>query len=667
MTLPAALAGSLLFLAVIVPLVALYFLRLRRTQRVVSSSMPWRQQIEDLRANTFFQRLRASHLLLLQALLLLLLAIAVMQPMMRGWAFQPQRMVLLMDCSASMSTLDGEGGISRLAQAKRAAIARVEAMQGGGLFANSVPEVMVISFAQTAQVCAPFTSRSALLRSAIESIDITDERTLLQPALELSRAHKLTSADESTAVPLNTPLVIELFSDGKIADIAKVSLRTDESMVWTRIGEVDTANAGIAAAGCERANEDAAQVLAFAAIRNFGKAPASRMVTVRSAQNLLAASAAPLQLPSLTLRGVDQIPGERRIVFPEFSIAGRALMQFESSPHDAFRGDDQAFVALRATQSLRLAVVGSDPSLDSLLDALSPGSLQHFDRDTVEQLQTHDPLWADAFDAVVSVGKPPTRMTHGRWLHFGEIPQLPGLNPFGEAGRDFAQSVRGEYPALRQCNLNELIALRANRLAIQSNWQAVVEGAKSPLVIAGSTGAGFALLVTFVPGDSNWPFHRSFVNFTAQALDLLASMSDVASDESLEPGAMIRLRVPEIANNLTITPPGETAQPMQRRDGEASWGPARRAGAYRINWRDAKDQAAERWVAVNLMDEGECDIAAATQLPLSGESLQPSARDAAALDLWPWITVLAILLLLAEWWLYHHFIIAASPDETDST
>ncbi|NBX24637.1 MAG: VWA domain-containing protein [Planctomycetes bacterium] len=649
MSLLSPLAGLVLLASVVVPLVSLYVLRLHRERRTVSSTLAWERRTEDLRANVPFQRLRPSLLLLLQLLLLALLALAVAQPVLRGLGTAAGRTILMIDASASMATRDEVSGQTRLERARALAVERARALQGGGLLALSAPEIMVIAFAQSPQVVVPFTTSLARIEQGIEAVSQTDERTCLAPALELARAHQAGRRGEDEGAASASPAVIELFSDGAIGDAAEATPRGRESVVWSRVGRADTANTGLSAAGCERAGEDADGLDTFAALRNFGATPAGLRLELRAGSRVVAVTPQPVQVPGAS---ATQGAGERRVVFADLDVGSERLLRWTVSPGDALAADDVAHAVVRQARPLRLALVGQDDSLRSLLEALSPASLVTLDVAGGVEAMRKDPGWADGFDAVVWVGDPPAAVDRGRWLLFGRPPAMPGLHPFGEPGRDFARAWRTEHPTLRQCNLNELVVQRVHRLAAESGWTTLIEGGRSPLALAGRTGAGFAIVCPFEPGDSNWPFQRSFVNFTAQSLELLAGLGEVAGETSIEPGEMIRVRLPDRATQPMVQPPLGAAEPMVFREGEAAWGPARRAGAYRISWTDARGQSAERWVAVNLLDEAECRVAAPERLSLGGQRIE-AGGGSTTLEIWPFALALAVALLLLEWWVYH--------------
>src|SRR6516164_4963190 len=114
--------------AVAVPaLLILYFLKLRRREMPVSSTILWRKAIQDLQVNAPFQRLRRNLLLLLQLLLLLLLCLALSRPVANYTQGAAKLSVILLDRSASMSAEEDFDGHkrTRLEEAKRQARALV--------------------------------------------------------------------------------------------------------------------------------------------------------------------------------------------------------------------------------------------------------------------------------------------------------------------------------------------------------------------------------------------------------------------------------------------------------------------------------------------------------------------------------------------------------------
>ena len=71
---------SLAWLGLLAPLVLLYVLKRRRTERTVGSTLLWEAALRDLRAERPWQRLKPHLSLLLQALVLIVGAIALARP-----------------------------------------------------------------------------------------------------------------------------------------------------------------------------------------------------------------------------------------------------------------------------------------------------------------------------------------------------------------------------------------------------------------------------------------------------------------------------------------------------------------------------------------------------------------------------------------------------------
>src|SRR5437016_6143120 len=166
--LPAILAA-----AIAVPaLLLLYFLKLRRREAAVSSTLLWKKAIQDLQVNAPFQRLRRNLLLFLQLALLLLLALAFARPVVNYTPGAGKLTVILLDRSASMSTKD-DGNQTRLDVAKAKAKEIVASMDRNSSAA-------VIAFDDSAETVQGFTTDGGLLRRQIDSISPTDRRSRLK-------------------------------------------------------------------------------------------------------------------------------------------------------------------------------------------------------------------------------------------------------------------------------------------------------------------------------------------------------------------------------------------------------------------------------------------------------------------------------------------------------
>ena len=147
-----SLTSALVAAGITVPiLVGMYFLKLRRRQMVVSSTLLWKRAVQDLQVNAPFQKIRRNLLLLLQLLVLLGLLLALARPTTKGSFQAGERIVIVIDQSASMNATDVSP--TRLARAKDQAIELVDRLEGG--------LAMVVSFAYQARVVQTFTARAS--------------------------------------------------------------------------------------------------------------------------------------------------------------------------------------------------------------------------------------------------------------------------------------------------------------------------------------------------------------------------------------------------------------------------------------------------------------------------------------------------------------------------
>ncbi len=164
-----------LVMAAIPPLIVmLYFLKLRRQPIQVPSTYLWKRTVEDLHVNSIWQRLRKNILLLLQLIAAALFIFACLRPGVSGTSTLGERVVFLIDNSASMQATDVKG--SRLKAAKDKVVEMINSMR-------SKDVAMVIAFSNVADVRQGFTSDRKRLRDSVESIQPTNRTTDLNEAL----------------------------------------------------------------------------------------------------------------------------------------------------------------------------------------------------------------------------------------------------------------------------------------------------------------------------------------------------------------------------------------------------------------------------------------------------------------------------------------------------
>ncbi|MSR41105.1 MAG: VWA domain-containing protein [Phycisphaerales bacterium] len=655
-------AGAILASVVIPPLLALWFLKLRRKPRVVASTLLWTRSLADLRANAPFQRLRPSVLLFLQLLLLGLIAVAIAQPESTGLVETGGRYVLLIDRSASMNAMeDVDGGTrSRLEIAKDAALERVDALLGGGFFSAHAGDVMVVAFGARAEVRAPFTDNVADLQSAINAIAPTDEVTSLGDALAIARAFTTNVDPDRPDRTVAAPAILELYSDGRLSDLAELTLRPMESLVYRKVGTAKD-NVAIVALAAERPADRPDDVQVFAALINMNTEAVAVSVQLAIDGRARAITPEPIQIPAAAIISASSSggaasfrPGSAQVIFRPIAQPRDVVIEASILRKDALASDDVAFVVVPPAKRLRILLVQSQGFvLASALDSLPIERVDHatgVEFDALVAAQT--PL---QYDLVVLDNFAPKSLPSGRYLIFGAAPPLPELNVYATQKDVWCRVTRDESALLRSASFDELFVSTAVATRPSKLWTIVAEGPDAPLLMTYDAGDTHAVYVTFDLLDSNWPFQRSFLNFVANAVDVLGHAGEAITAQGVRPGDAIALRLPAGSADARLTgPDGLSVAPKVDAGGNLVWGPVLRTGLYDIAFLE-KDKAERgvRRVASNLYSAEESRVEPVAEIVLGVDAI--AAMDVSnerRSSVWPWVLGLALVILVLEWWVY---------------
>jgi hypothetical protein len=663
---PAAVAAAVAIPALLV----LYFLKLRRQERPVPSTLLWKKAVQDLQVNSPFQRLRRNLLLLLQLLILAFLVAALSRPVMSVTRGAGDVNVILIDRSASMSATDMPGGRTRLEEAQRRAQELVDSMRRGST-------AMVIAFDESAEIVQQWTSDTVGLRQAIDRIQPTDRPARLKMAYQLAEAqinfNPLTAADLDEALRTLPIPDVRLFSDGRAADADELSIQA--KVYYEPIGTQGAKNVGIVALNAKRNYERPTEVQIFARLANAGAEPVRADVQLSVSPGLEGGRFQVVRIASTTLLPERWGDEQREAAEREHGLIARDSVEFTielttaavvrveqmSREGDALPADDVAHVVVPPPKRLEVLLVSEGNwYLEQIMQSLS---LQRWETMTPAAYDAQVPA---GYDLIIFDRHSPARLPGaGNFIYFDGIAEGLKLKPMrqGEDGPAVVVQNAGvldwkrDHPILRHLSLQRLYAIEALRLDVPVESEVLMDGVAAPLIVLHREGRSTHLVVAFDLLQSNWPLRVSFPIFMNNALQFLAIGSEMDVRQSYSPGATprvpranlervagaggsrgIRLHGPMGMRELAIPEAGDFALP-----------PLDRVGVYSLE--PAVPQFEQ--IAVNLLDANESLLVPSERAPGGlGETIA-AGEGRKRLELWWWIVALVALpLLFVEWWVY---------------
>lgn len=623
-------------------LLLLYFLKLRRRSMRIASTMLWPRSAEDLQANVPFQRLRWSLLFLLQLLVVATLLAALARPVVQTGRSPWERVILLIDRSASMNARDAAGR-SRLDAAKAAAKQLVQRLGRR----REPGELMVVAFGSSPQVYSGFESNRQILLDAIDSIGPTDEQANLDAALALAGA--FASRDETVDQP---PPEVVLISDGGVGEPIQASGFSLQAGDLRFIGvgpEPDKTvdNVGIATFSARRDYQDPGKVLVFARLVNAGPQPIDTTFTLRLDGQPVGVKS--VRVPAASDRGV----GETSITYT-LDLSGPAVLTLSGSHRDDLGGDDTAALVLRPPAAPRIALVhpgdDPDPFLHGLVEALQPQRLVVLPSQPSNGVDEALRWSSDEFDLVIFDRVSPRRWPTVATLSFGAAPAAIGRSPPSDPGGRRILSWDRQHPVMRHVSLDPLVYADFGGFDLPQDATPLAWGPDGAVIAVVRRRGARHMLVGFTLQQSNWPMHVSITVFMRNVLDYLTLGGEGLDSVGLaaQPGRPITVRRLPEATQLSIEGPINVTVEVDA-EPEVTLPNLRRVGLYRVR---GAAPPMDR-IAVNMSSDIESDIRPRRSLVVNAQVTQASTPSTVApLELWPWLVAIAIGLLVIEWIVY---------------
>jgi len=592
-------------LAAILPgIVALYFLKLKRREREISSTWLWRPVLLDRQANSLWQRLRVSLLLLLQLLAAIALILAASHPFATVKALTAGNTVILLDATGAMQATDVAP--NRFASAKAEVRRLIDQRPPGG-------KMSLILVTRSPQILIAHSSDSAALTNALEHATVTSG-----------------DGDIGQAMSLAASLLRGHEKDGQVAVVGTGHYRGMSDVapmpVPVTFVPVGSAAPNLAVSSFTTRLMEG-ELMAFAHVSNYGPAQVSATAEFWADGKLITVDRQTLE------------PGDSRAFSWAVPLGSRVLQIRLPSP-DGLSLDNQAWTLPSGQQRSRVLLVSEgNPFLLKALQ-LVPGA----------QLTTVAPKDYAAGDYDLYVfdrvkepeGQPPGRMLL--------------VDPPGPTEERFVGAITPKQgdPLLKYVDLKEvhinLAHLHTPSPDANILWTGMTDRGAIPLLwTEGNDRAVFG----FALQQSDLPLRIAFPVLMQNLAGWLLPPAPVDAP-LVQPGESVALRPWPTATRMDAYLPDKASQPLVWELTPGMNPPyleTTSPGLYRVVQKVGGSDR-ESQFAVNLFSALVSDLtpAADWKVPVLPEA--GAVETKAPLDLWRWLGWAALVLVGLEWWVY---------------
>lgn len=636
-----------------------YIIKMRRRRFEVPFSALWRRVLEQKDANSLWKQLKRLLSLLLILVILGIILFAAMDPTLGAVDREARSVVVLLDASGSMKTMDGDdtGKLARIDAAKKATKKLIDSMGGGDI-------AMIMKVDGQATPMSRFSNDGPMLDKIVDGIQASDTPADLTRALGAA-------ADALRDRP--NPLIV-LVSDGAFPE-AQLNLvnwdKNKKDLAAVDLSGVDVRfvpvgkrhdNVGIVAFNVRRYIANKAAYEVYIEIQNFGPDPAHRQLKLYNGDN-------PVDQRKIDLGPAGTPTAKLRQIYSKIPSTGDNKLHAAIAPlegpggSDAFTLDDTAYALLPARKKQKVLMVTEDNLfLEAALlvyenvDPLKVTPKEYDDKPSVA-----DGMDVVIFDEHTPAVLPPSPTSLMFFHPSGES------SPFKiahEIADPHITEVDKDHPVMQWVSLSDVHMDKSDAFTIDSKRgdSALAMYTNDAVVAARRDGKrkvlafGFSLPSAGRDAGTDLPMRVAFPMLLVNALDWFAGdNSDLLTTYSTGKRERIPLDGVVGAADAEVKDKDGVVTKTPIIDGLATFYGSK-VGYYDVVARGADGKPmASLELAANLSSPEESDIAPSAQLTLGGHKLDAPQAFAVthSQKIWIYLVLLAALLIVVEWITYH--------------
>ncbi len=610
---PAAGWLALLF----IPLIMLYFLKLKRPVQAIPSLALWRQVMNDQRVNSPFQRFKRNLLLLLQIIVLGCLVLAAMQPYWGTGASRAKYLPILIDCSASMGALDKQGGTTRLDAAKAEVRKIID-----NLLSDQMVSLIIVN--STGRRLTDFTNNKKLLGSALDLIAVSDAPSRVDDALRLTQALART-------YPIERALFL---TDGNTPSTVDLELPFQVTLQLVPPGG---ANIGITELNARRGTERWDVFVRLEGAKIGGGAAKVEFYQDKELLGSEQVNLDPKESQRLVFRASADKPSQITVrVLPE--------------RFDSLASDNIAYLELPILRPLRIYV---DPDLAAFRKALQPLK-------GVEVLPipgSTKPKLVNGYDLVITEEVGETVPQAAVSMTVGQIP--PELGKLVKIETDFVKVVdwQRNSPLLRHVQLGD-VQMSENPVSStnvedrdyeQQAYEILAHAARGPLILHKDRDGKQAFWLLFHTNRSTLPYRVGFPILVSNLVQIAMQQAGLAEVRGQSTGVLPPRTADPSTKYTVVSPDGLRQEVTTGNDGQLGGISAPRVGKYEIQ----RGLATVTRTSASLLQADETSLQFVDTIQFREISIAASeTRQATDKPLWTEFAIAGMLFLALEWWYF---------------